>query len=138
MAGGRPSKYDSKLNDTVYKLALLGATDEQLADVLGVAKSTLNKWKNDFPEFSDSLKKGKDEADAEVAKSLYKRAIGFQVKEEHETVTSDGVITKTIWKDIIPDTTAQIFWLKNRQAAKWRDKQEIDHSGVTFEITPKK
>ena len=86
-------------------LSLLGFTDKQLAAFFEVAESTLNKWKLDFPAFSESLKKGKDVADAKVATSLYNRAIG--------------------WKNAPPDVTACIFWLKNRQKNNWRDKQEM-------------
>src|SRR5690606_34642920 len=110
---------------------LLGATDADLAAFFHVSVATLNNWKKNHPDFLDALKRGKDEADARVAESLYRRAIGY----EHEAVkiVADA---KTGTEHIVPyieryppDTTAAICWLKNRQRDKWRDKQDVEHSG---------
>lgn len=136
MALGRPSKYEDKYADQAYKLCLLGATDAELADFFGVTESTLNLWKKKHPAFSESLKSGKVEADATIASKLYHRAKGY-AHPDLITATYEGQITDTleITKHYPPDTTAAIFWLKNRQPAKWRDKQEIEHSGtMTQEI----
>lgn len=108
MAGGRPTKYEAEFAEQALKLSLLGATDEELADFFDVNVATLNRWKKSHPEFCASIKEGKRVADAEVAHSLYQRALNG-------------------------DTTAAIFWLKNRRKQNWRDKQEIDH-GVTDEL----
>jgi len=126
--GGRPSKYDpAKTPEQAYKLCLLGATDKELADFFGVAESTLNKWKIDYPEFSEALNRGKVEADARVAHSLYHRALGYEHPDtDIRVVNGEVVITPTI-KRYPPDTAAAIFWLKNRQRGKWRDKIEHDH-----------
>lgn len=126
--GGRPSKYDpAKTPEQAYKLCLLGATDKELADFFGVAESTLNKWKVDYPEFSEALNRGKVEADARVAQSLYHRALGYEHPDtDIRVVNGEIVITPTI-KRYPPDTAAAIFWLKNRQRGKWRDKIEHDH-----------
>jgi transposase len=128
MPAGRPTKYEGEKTCTlVYKLALLGATDEEMADILNVEESTVNNWKNSYPEFLESIKRGKEEADATVAQKLYHRAIGY---EHPETITASyqGEITDTkeVIKHYPPDPTAAIFWLKNRQSRKWRDKQEIE------------
>ena len=77
-----------------------GLTDDQIAHNLGVSRSTLAEWKKRFPDLSDALKKGKDVVDYEVENALLERAKGG-------------------------DTTAQIFWLKNRRPGKWRDKPEV-------------
>lgn len=126
--GGRPSKYDpAKTPEQAYKLCLLGATDKELADFFGVAESTLNKWKIDYPEFSEALNRGKVDADARVAQSLYHRALGYEHPDtDIRVVNGEVVITPTI-KRYPPDTAAAIFWLKNRQRGKWRDKIEHDH-----------
>lgn len=126
--GGRPSKYDpEKTPEQAYKLCLLGATDKELADFFGVAESTLNKWKIDYPEFSEALNRGKVDADARVAQSLYHRALGYEHPDtDIRVVNGEIVITPTI-KRYPPDTAAAIFWLKNRQRGKWRDKIEHDH-----------
>lgn len=134
MGDGRPTKYKPEYDELAFNYSLLGATDDQMAGYFNVTKQTLNNWKHDFPSFFDSLKKGKDEADALVAKSLYKRAQGF----EYDEVTYEGgVETKRVTKMVVPDATSMIFWLKNRQPKMWRDKQEVqvDSHNVNENIT---
>ena len=104
-----------------------GLTDKQIATNLGVAESTLNEYKKKYPEFSESLKKGKEVVDYEVENALLKRALGYKYNEVTIEEADDGSIRrKTVTKEVIPDTTAQIFWLKNRKPNKWRDKQSIE------------
>lgn len=126
MARGRKSLFREEYVQLAENYALLGATDDDMADFFGVSKQTLNKWKKDYPEFLDSLKKGKDIADSTVASKLYNRAIGYDFEEKHIT-RKDGVIVgeKRITKHQPADTTAAIFWLKNRQPEKWRDRKEL-------------
>ena len=132
--GGRPTKYEPKYAEQARKLCMLGATDEELADFFEVAVSTIYEWKLKFPKFSEAIKKGKSIADAEVASKLYHRATGY----EHEDVDIkmfEGEIIKTpLVKHYPPDTTAAIFWLKNRQPAKWRDKQDIDLTNRNVDV----
>lgn len=132
---GRPSKYKDEYAGQAYKLCLLGATDKEIADFFNVSEQTINSWKKAYPAFLESLKKGKLAADAVVATKLYHRAIGYE-HPEIITATFQGEITDTmeVTKHYAPDTTAAIFWLKNRQPAKWRDKQEIDQN-VTGTMT---
>lgn len=122
------TKYKKEYDELAYNYCLLGAIDKQLADFFSVSESTVNKWKLDFPSFSESIKKAKFDADAAVAKSLFKRATGYSTTEEKNESGTVGVnvVNKTTitTKEIAPDTTAQIFWLKNRQPALWRDKTE--------------
>lgn len=127
MPAGRPTEYKLEYNEQVYKLCLLGATDKELADFFEVSEQTLNSWKSKFPEFLESIKKGKEIADATVAQKLYHRAIGYE-HPELITATFQGQITDTmeVIKHYAPDPTAAIFWLKNRQRDKWRDKQEVE------------
>ena len=137
---GRPTKYDTKYDDQVYKLCLLGATDKEISEFFEVTESTLNLWKLEHPEFSESLKKGKTLADANVGQRLYERALGFEHDSEEIKVVSMGkegskIERVPIRKIYPPDTVAAIFWLKNRQPGKWRDKQEIQHSGEITTIT---
>lgn len=127
--GGRPTLYKPEYADQAFKYCLLGATDEELAAFFEVDERTINRWKNDYPEFCQALKEGKEKADANVADRLYNRAMGYTHK---ETVTTSyqGQITDTkeIDKHYPPDTTAAIFWLKNRQPKKWRDR--VEHTGA--------
>ena len=124
---GRKSEYRIEYADQALKLCLLGATDKELSEFFSVSEQTLNKWKKDYPEFLESLKKGKNIADANVASRLYNSAIGYNCKAT-KFATSNGKITdsKEFIEHYPPDTTAAIFWLKNRQPEKWRDKKEVD------------
>lgn len=129
---GRPSEYEPEYAEQAFKLCLLGATDADLADFFEVSETTINNWKQAHPEFLESLKGGKRHADARVADSLFRRALGY----EHEAVkiVADA---KTGAEHVVPyveryppDTTAAIFWLKNRRPDLWRDKKETEHSGA--------
>ena len=107
-----------------------GLTDEQIAKNLDITPSTLYEWKRRYSEISEALKKGKEVVDIEVENALLKRALGYSYEEKKVEVSEEGTkVTKTI-KEVVPDTTAQIFWLKNRRPDRWRDKQDIEHSGA--------
>lgn len=113
-----------------------GLTDEQIAEKIGIVSSTLYEWKKQYSEISEALKRGKEVVDREVEKALLKRALGYTYKEttkelclDKETGCSEMKVTKIVEKEVIPDTTAQIFWLKNRKPEEWRDKQNIRLEG---------
>ncbi|ROI03041.1 terminase [Chryseobacterium sp. G0240] len=126
---GAPTKYNPEYNDQVYKICLLGATDKDLADFFNVAESTINNWKKEYPEFLESIKRGKQIADANVADRLYQRALGFEHDSEEIKVIEGDIERVPVRKVYPPDPTSAIFWLKNRQPEKWRDKQEIENNG---------
>lgn len=123
---GRPTSYKPEYAEQAYKLCLLGSTDKEMADFFGVSEQTLNAWKPEFPEFLESITRGKTIADAQVAESLYKRATGYTGR---KVITANvaGVISdiKEVNDYVGPDTQAASLWLRNRQSAKWRDK--VDH-----------
>lgn len=123
----RPTNYREEYAEQARKLCLLGYTDKQLADFFNVSEQTINTWKTKHPQFLESIKKGKEIADVEVVESLYKRAIGTEYEEVELKVNGKVKSKRVIKKFIPPDTTAQIFWLKNRQPQKWRDKQVTEH-----------
>ena len=103
-----------------------GLTDEQIAGNIGINTSTLYDWKNKFPKISKALKKGKEVVDIQVENALLKRALGYEFQETRvEKSDKDGTKIIQTLKHIPADTTAQIFWLKNRRPDKWRDKPEI-------------
>lgn len=142
---GRPTLYKPEYNDQAHKLALLGATDKDMADFFEVNPDTITEWKNKFPEFSVSLKAGKDIADMHLASKLYNRAEGAEWIQEQafkvkKTKYENGkkiedyeeVVTVPVKMAAPPDTTALIFWLKNRKSSAWRDKIEHDHT-ITIE-----
>ena len=99
-----------------------GLTDEQIAKNIGINRDTLYRWKKAYPDFSDALKRGKEVIDRQVENALLKRALGYTYD---EVTFEDGVEVKRVRKQVVPDTTAQIFWLKNRKPEDWRDKREI-------------
>ena len=102
-----------------------GLTDEQIAKNIGISRSTLNAWKDRYSDISDTLKRGKDVVDRQVENALLKRALGYT----YEEITYEGgVETKRVVKEVVPDTTAQIFWLKNRKREAWADRQNIELS----------
>lgn len=105
---------------------MLGATDGQLAVFFDVAESTIGLWKLKQPKFKDALIRGKTVADANVAHSLYRRGTGYSCAETHVSNYQGEITLTEITKNYPPDTTACIFWLKNRQPDKWRDKVEIN------------
>ena len=115
-----------------------GLIDEQIAKNMGISRSTLNVWKTKYPDISDALKKGKEVVDREVENALLKRALGYRYTETTKEAVKDPetgevkmTVTKEVAKQVSPDTTAQIFWLKNRKPDKWRDKQEYeDHTAI--------
>lgn len=110
-----------------------GLTDEQIAHNMGIGYSTLQAWKNEYQDILDSLKRGKEVVDRMVENALLKRALGYSYKEttrelvvDKDTGEAEIKITKIVEKEVVPDTTAQIFWLKNRKPNEWRDKRNSD------------
>lgn len=126
---GRPTKYKPEYVKQAYNLCLLGATNEQLAAAFDVTTTTIDNWISGIPEFLGAIKAGREEADAKVVKSLYQRAKGYSHPDVHIAVSQGDVIKTEITKHYAPDTTACIFWLKNRRPKEWRDKQDIEHTG---------
>lgn len=100
-----------------------GLTDEQIANNIGIKRTTLYDWLNKYSDISDALKRGKEVVDIQVENALLKRALGYS----YDEVTYEyGEETKRVTKEVQPDTTAQIFWLKNRKPDVWRDRKDID------------
>lgn len=123
---GRPTKYKEEYAEQAYKLSLLGMTDAQMAEFFEVDERTVNNWKHDYPEFFQSIKKGKDLADVEVVEALRKRALGYQYEEVKQETGQQGDKTTTTTKEVPPDPTAIIFWLRNRQRDKWTNNPMPD------------
>jgi len=126
-ARGRPTEYKEDYNKQAFHLTLLGATDKELATSFGVKEQTITNWKRTYKDFFASIKEGKIEADANVSNSLYKKALGGHFIEKQKVIIVDGkekIIT--LKEQVPPDTTSAIFWLKNRQPDKWRDKVDVN------------
>ena len=128
---GRPTKYTDINLEQLEKFCKLGAIDKDIADFLNVSEATVNSWKNKYPEFLETVTRGKSYCDEKVVASLYKRATGEGVTTHHkQKVASDGqVIDFKEEITLLPDVKACEFWLKNRRPEEWRDKQEVNHKG---------
>jgi len=145
---GAPSKYKEEYEDLAYKMCLLGSTDKELAAFLGVVESTINKWKLDYPKFSESITRGKELADMKVAGELFNGTMDKEVYEQVaikcKRTTYDEDTGKKLNEEeyvqvvdvrrVIPaDFRNQQFWLKNRKSNAWRDKTE---SSITISEQP--
>lgn len=132
--GGRPTDFKEEYIEQGRKLCLLGATDKELADFFGTCEATINNWKINHPKFLESIKSGKELADANVAESLYNRAIGYSHDEDKIFNDQGQALVVPTVKHYPPDPTAIIFWLKNRQPDKFRDKREVELDANVREI----
>lgn len=134
----------SKWEEVKDKLILVegwardGLTDIQIADNLGISKDTFYKYKKEHTDFSDSLKKGKEIVDYQVENALLKRALGYDYTEttkeckwNEKLEKFEMVVTKTVTKQVAPDTTAQIYWLNNRKPKYWRNRIDNNESNKT-------
>lgn len=123
--GGRPTKYDKTIHPILANhLALLGLTDEEIADNLGVNASTLYEWFKLYPEFSKATKDGKIFADAKVAAAMYQKAQGYSLTETVVNVIAGKIVKTEITKNYPPDTVAGSLWLRNRQRKRWQASPE--------------
>lgn len=137
---GRRGKYEEWLDkDNLLKVqgwARDGLSNDQIAHNIGITAKTLCEWQNRFSEFRNAIKKGKEVVDREVENALLKRALGYEYDEvTQEPVTDEDTgltemrVTKVVTKQVVPDVTAQIFWLKNRKPAEFRDKRDVEFKG---------
>lgn len=124
---GRPTKYSEEMALEILELAYRGKTDLEICRKLKIAVSSLYLWKDKYPDFSEALKKAKEISDQEVEASLRKRAMGYKHKSIKFWYDKDaGIVSQEYTEHYPPDTTALIFWLKNRQPQLWREKRESE------------
>ncbi len=124
-------KYNSLYHDDwAWSMAAMGATNEQIAEAIGISKRTIIRWAKDHESFGKALAEGKAVSDAKVIRSLYKMAIGYEYTEEKKIVEVDSegnvkpVRIETTKKHVQPSVAAQCFWLKNRQRERWQDRPQ--------------
>jgi len=129
---GRPSDYKPDYAKQVMKLAELGATDQEVADFFDIDVRTVYRWKHDHDDFCQALKIGKETADQRVERSLYQKAIGYEQDEVKIFMPAgaENPVYAPFRAKVAPDTTAAIFWLKNRKSGEWRDKREQEITGA--------
>lgn len=125
---GRPTSFSPDYIPIARQLCLLGATDNDLATAFDVSEATINNWKVDYPEFLESVKDAKSELDEKVERSLFERATGYSHPAVKIFTTKEGGIVEAPYiEHYPPDATSLIFWLKNRQPKRWRDKIDHEH-----------
>lgn len=124
-----PTLYSDDLIPLARAMATVGGIDREIAECFGVTERTLNRWKLEHPEFGQALKTGKAPADARVEHSLYRRATGYSYDAEKVFQYEGKPVRVPLVEHVPPDTTACIFWLKNRRSDEWRDKQDVHLSG---------
>lgn len=129
MSCGRPTAYSPAFCDEARTLCEGGATDVDLADHFGVEISSIKRWKNKHEAFRTALKLGKDAADDRVVDSLYHKAVGYSFDAVKIFNANGAPLIVPYREHVAPDTTAAIFWLKNRRPAEWRDKVDHEHGG---------
>lgn len=122
---GPPEAYKDWMPRTVRKLCMLGCTDKQISEVLEIGARTLARYKQEIPEMRQAMAEGRALADAEVASSLYHRAIGYSHPEEKIFNNQGEILRAQTTKHYPPDTGAASLWLRNRQPENWRDSKEI-------------
>lgn len=124
--GGRPPKFKPEFAEQAKKLCELGATDADLADFFKVAVRTVERWKGEHEEFCRALKVSKELADQRVERSLYQRAIGYETDAVKIFQYEGKEVIVPYREQVQPDTTAAIFWLKNRKPEDWKDKKDVE------------
>jgi hypothetical protein len=128
---GRPPSYSPVFAEEARAMCQLGATDRDLADAFQVAIATIWRWSCAYPDFRSALKLGKKVADENVVRSLYQKAIGYSYDavKIFMPAGAEEPIYAPYTEHVPPDTTAAIFWLKNRQPDKWRDQRNVEVNG---------
>lgn len=111
-----------------------GLSNKQIAHNIGIREETIYTWMNKYPQLDKAIKKGKEVVDREVENALLKRALGYEIEETKTYMKDNGNGTQTkhierTKKHVAGDTTAMIFWLKNRKPKEWRDRKDLEHSG---------
>ena len=124
----RKTSFKPEMEIQAEKMSTRGATDKQLGKAFGVTEQTINNWKQQFPSFFESLKRGKDIADAKVELALYQRALGYVCPDVDIRVIDGKVVKTATMKQYPPDTAAAFIWLKNRKPDQWRDQVFVDDS----------
>lgn len=133
------SKYQEDFPLLAEGYARDGLIDKEIAMKLGISEQVFYDYQKRYPEFSESIKRGKAPVDIEVEKALLKSALGFEYEEIQQEARiiagKEYKVIRKVKRFVPPSNTAQIFWLKNRKPNKWRDKQELDiGSDVTIEV----
>jgi hypothetical protein len=130
-----PTKYNESRPHLAYHLALLGATDVQIAEAMGVNINTIDLWKRTHPEFLEELTRGKLLADMRVVKGFFLNCQDRWIEEE-ECHVIKGQLKKILVKKFIQgDKWAQSKWLSLRQRENWSETQRVEVTNTNINIT---
>jgi len=136
LAYGKEVKWNEDRPREAYELALLGATDKEIAAVMDVNVDTIERWKQNHPEFLAKLNEGKLAADAKVAQAFYKCATGYYYTEDHISVNKEGKVTVTQVQKYKPiEAWAANKWLGIRRRADWSETQRLEITNTNINIT---
>jgi len=125
---GRRSVFSDRLVERLLEMAKKGAIDDEMAEAANITVRAFRNWKGRHKNFAEALQDAKDIADDLVEQALYQRATGYNHKDIKFFCDKGRIISEEYIKHYPPDTTACIFWLKNRQKERWRDKTEVDNN----------
>jgi hypothetical protein len=133
---GRPTLHKPEYNEFARQFCLLGTTNEDLAAIFGVAPRTIDNWIAEIPEFGESVRQGRDFADAAVVHKLFGRAMGYKLKAEKVFLHRGQPVVVPHTVEYPPDTQACMFWLRNRRRAQWLEKahQPVDDGPTLAEL----
>lgn len=126
---GRPTLFREEYVKRAFEFCLLGATDAKLAKIFEVDEATINAWKVRYPHFHESIRAGREDADANIAQSLYHRAKGYDYDDVHVSSYQGDVTITPIKRHMPAEVNAARLWLLNRQPKRWRDRVAVEHSG---------
>lgn len=132
---GRPSVLTEFVKEKIVQLVLEKKTNAQICEIIGINPKTLGEWQKRDQELRITIKEAKARVDTIVEDTLIHRALGYSHPEEKIMVINDQIVRVETTKHYPPDTASMIFWLKNRQPEKWREKTEIEHIGGAPQIT---
>lgn len=124
---GPKSGFNEKIKETFLRLLKEGKTEDQVAEIVGVSRRTLCNWKGKHPELLHAVREARLAADELIEASLFSRALGYSHAEVKVFCNKDGeVTTHEVERHYPPDTLAAMFWLRNRQPERWKEKSEGD------------
>lgn len=131
---GRPSAYKPGEHPAAARLLTgNGKTIADLAETFGVARSTVEEWQKNHPEFSASIDLGREDANRKVEQCLFQRATGYTFDSEKIVVVAQGehmgsaVERVPIKEHCPPDVAAQKHWLNNRDPKNWKERTTTEH-----------
>lgn len=133
-------KYDPIYAERAQKAAALGATYTDIAFMLGISRSTFTEWRHTHPEFAEAVKVGAEPADDRMVASFYQRGTGYDVEEEQAIKIKVGkdlerVEVVKVMRHVPGDTQAAWRWLANRRPDDWKDRREVQMTGVVAHYT---